>query len=68
MDRRKKGSKHHLAVDAAGTPLAAEVTAASGAVASNSPSASCARTAARNAGASIDSVTCRCQPSQERTS
>ena len=28
MDRRKKGSKHHLAVDAAGTPLAAEVTAA----------------------------------------
>ena len=28
MDRRKKGSKHHLAVDADGTPLAAEVTAA----------------------------------------
>jgi transposase len=28
VDRRKKGSKHHLAVDAAGTPLAAEVTAA----------------------------------------
>ena len=28
MDRRKKGSKHHLAVDAAGTPLAAQVTAA----------------------------------------
>ena len=28
MDRRKKGSKHHLATDAAGTPLAAEVTAA----------------------------------------
>jgi transposase len=28
VDRSKPGSKHHLAVDAAGTPLAAEVTAA----------------------------------------
>jgi hypothetical protein len=28
VDRGKPGSKHHLAVDAAGTPLAAEVTAA----------------------------------------
>jgi transposase len=28
VDRRKKGSKHHVVVDAAGTPLAAEVTAA----------------------------------------
>ena len=28
MDRRKPGSKHHLAVDAKGTPLVAIVTAA----------------------------------------
>ena len=28
MDRRKKGSKHHLAVDAAGTPLACVLTGA----------------------------------------
>ena len=28
MDRRKKGSKHHLVVDANGTPLAASVTGA----------------------------------------
>ena len=28
MDRRKNGSKHHLAVDAAGTPLAGTLTGA----------------------------------------
>ena len=28
MDRRKNGSKHHLAVDAAGVPLAAKLTGA----------------------------------------
>ena len=28
MDRRKNGSKHHLAVDAGGIPLAAKLTAA----------------------------------------
>ena len=28
MDRRKNGSKHHLVVDAGGTPLAATLTGA----------------------------------------